>query len=132
MLSSLLVFYKKFNDKGGHIARSGAKTLTKDVVCGWSLSNTLVVSFDGNVWPCCFYSNAHYNMASVFLKHPFTKKYFSYNNNIYETPIEEILSNDWWQELPYTFVNNPNRLCLSSCSNYIKDGQLRTYEALRT
>ena len=123
-------FYKKFNDKGGHIARSGAKNLTNDVVCGWSLSNTLVVCFDGNVWPCCFYSNAHHNMGSVFLQHPFIKKYFSYNNNIYETPIEEILSNDWWKELPYTFVNNPNKLCLSSCSNFTKDGQLRTYERL--
>ncbi|MBO47736.1 MAG: hypothetical protein CMD57_01885, partial [Gammaproteobacteria bacterium] len=58
----------------------------------------------------------------------FIKKYFSYNNNIYETPIEEILSNDWWQELPYTFINNPNKLCLSNCSNFTKDGQLRIYE----
>ena len=63
--------------------------------------------------------------------HPFARKYYDYNNNIYEKNLKDILSNPWWKELPYVIQSeNPIRNCSYSCSNKYEKGQFRLTESL--
>ena len=122
----------KFKKRGAQINRTNIADLDDKPTCGWSLTNTLNINFDGNVWPCCFFGNvAIMNKKSWTKHHPFVQKYYDYNNNIYENKLEDILKNDWWKELPYVIQSeNPVRNCVYSCSNKYKEGQFRMRERL--
>lgn len=116
-----------FKKKGALVTRSSVSERTEKPMCGWSLTNALNINFDGNVWPCCFFGNAAIMNKDSFIKHhKFIEKYYSYNNNIYETDIEDILNNDWWKELPYVIESdNPVRQCMRQCTKRVQKGQLR-------
>ena len=96
------------------------------------MTNSLNINFDGNVWPCCFFGNAAImNKDNWKKQHKFIKKYYDYNNNIYETDIEDILRNDWWKELPYVIESeNPVRQCIRQCTKRVQKGQLRLVNTL--
>jgi len=117
----------EFKKRGAQINRTTIADLDNKPTCGWSLTNTLNVNFDGNVWPCCFFGNFSVMNKKIWMKqHPFARKYYDYNNNIYENKLEDILKNDWWKELPYVIQSkNPVRNCVDSCSNKYKEGQFR-------
>lgn len=121
-----------FKEEGAHISRSTISERTGKPTCGWSLTNSLNINFDGNVWPCCFFGNASIMNKEHFTKHhKFIEKYYNYNNNIYETDIEDILNNDWWKELPYVIEsNNPVAQCTRQCAKNTRKGQLRLSNSL--
>ena len=121
-----------FIKKGAVVTRSGVSEITEKPMCGWSLANALNINFDGNVWPCCFFGNAAIMNKDSFIKHhKFIEKYYNYNNNIYETDIEDILNNDWWKELPYVIESdNPVRQCINQCTKRVQKGQLRLSNSL--
>lgn len=121
-----------FKKKGAVVTRSGVSEITEKPMCGWSLTNALNINFDGNVWPCCFFGNAAIMNKDSFIKHhKFIEKYYNYNNNIYETDIEDILNNDWWKELPYVIESdNPARQCINQCTKRVQELQLRLSNSL--
>lgn len=116
-----------FKKEGALIPLMRIEEATEKPTCGWSLTNALNINFDGNVWPCCFFGNAAIMKKDHWKKHhKFIQKYYNYNNNIYETDIEDILNNDWWKELPYVIESdNPVKQCIHHCTKYEKKGQLR-------
>ena len=116
-----------FKEDGALISRGTINEKTEKPTCGWSLTNALNINFDGNVWPCCFFGNASIMAQDWFIKqHKFIEKYYNYNNNIYETDLEDILNNDWWKELPYVIESdNPVRQCINQCTKRVQKGQLR-------
>jgi len=121
-----------FKKQGAQINKTGIPSLVSMPTCGWSLTNTLNINFDGNVWPCCFFGNASIMENKKWIEHhPFARKYYNYNNNIYEKNLKDILSNLWWKELPYVIQSeNPIRNCSYSCSNKYEKGQFRLTESL--
>lgn len=122
----------EFKKHGAQINRTKIPSLVSVPTCGWSLTNTLNVNFDGNVWPCCFFGNASIMHNKKWIEHhPFARKYYDYNNNIYEKSLKDILSNSWWEELPYVIQSeNPIRNCSYSCSNKYEKGQFRLTKSL--
>ena len=121
-----------FKKDGALISRGTASEGTETPTCNWSLTNSLNINFDGNVWPCCFFGNVAIMDKSRFIKqHKFIEKYYNYNNNIYETDLEDILNNDWWKELPYVIESkNPVRQCIRQCTKRVQKGQLRLVNTL--
>ena len=121
-----------FKKEGAHVSRATINEKTEKPTCGWSLTNTVNINFDGNVWPCCFFGNAGIMNKNYFIKHhKFIEKYYNYNNNIYETDLEDILNNDWWKELPYVIESdNPVKQCIRQCTKRIQKGQLRLSNSL--
>ena len=121
-----------FKEDGALITRGTLNERTETPTCNWSLTNSLNINFDGNVWPCCFFGNvAIMNKDNWKKQHKFIKKYYDYNNNIYETNIEDILRNDWWKELPYVIESeNPVRQCIRQCTKRVQKGQLRLVNTL--
>jgi len=121
-----------FKKKGALVSRGTISERTEKPTCGWSLTNAVNINFDGNVWPCCFFGNAGIMNKNSFIKqHKFIEKYYNYNNNIYETDLEDILNNDWWKELPYVIESdNPVKQCIRQCTKRIQKGQLRLSNSL--
>ena len=126
------VWRSNFKKEGALTSRQTRADMTEKPTCGWSLTNALQINFDGNVWPCCYFGNSDIMRRQQWKDHhEFVKKYYNYNNNIYETNIEDILSNDWWQELPYILESdNLVRQCKKHCTNCVKDSQLRLNKTL--
>jgi len=122
----------KFKKEGALTSRQPHADMGEKPSCGWSLTNSLQINFDGNVWPCCYFGNSAIMKSKEWENHhEFIKKYYDYNNNIYENDIENILNNDWWQELPYMLEsNNLVKQCLRHCTNCVKDSQLRLNKTL--
>lgn len=121
-----------FKKEGALTSRQTKANLNEKPSCGWSLTNSLQINFDGNVWPCCYFGNAAIMRNEKWKNHhKFVKKYYDYNNNIYETNIEDILNNDWWKELPYMLEsNNLVRQCKKHCTSCIAESQLRLHKEL--
>jgi len=124
-----------FKKEGALISRQTQADATEKPTCGWSLTNALQINFNGNVWPCCYFGNSDIMRRQEWKEHhKFIKKYYNYNNNIYETNIEDILNNDWWQELPYMLEsNNLVRQCKMHCTNCTSENlesQLRLHKNL--
>jgi MoaA/NifB/PqqE/SkfB family radical SAM enzyme len=121
-----------FKKEGALVSRQKKADATEKPTCGWSLTNALQINFNGNVWPCCYFGNSDIMRRQEWKEHhEFIKKYYDYNNNIYETSIEDILNNEWWQELPYMLESdNLVRQCKRHCTNCIGDNQLRLAKRL--
>lgn len=121
-----------FKKKGALTSRQTKANLSEKPSCGWSLTNSLQINFDGNVWPCCYFGNQGIMTIEKWQNHhEFIKKYYDCNNNIYETNIEDILNNDWWQELPYMLESDNLVIqCKKHCTNCISESQLRLHKRL--
>ena len=116
-----------FKREGALTSRQTKLEQSERPSCGWSLTNSLQINFDGRVWPCCYFGNADIMAGQEWKEHhEFIKKYYDHDNNIYETSIEDILKNDWWQELPRMLESdNIVRQCKKHCTNCVADNQLR-------
>jgi len=110
-----------FKKDGALNARNLSAELTNKPTCGWSLTNALQINFDGNVWPCCYFGNSAVMQGEKWKNHhEFIKEYYNYNNNIYDTELKDILSNGWWQKLPYVLeLDNTVRNCIKHCTSRI-------------
>jgi MoaA/NifB/PqqE/SkfB family radical SAM enzyme len=95
-----------------------------EVVCRWSKDNKININFDGQVWPCCYFGYSDHGTddpahQSRFYSNELIEKYNKnrLRNNIYFTPIEEILTNEWWTEdLPRSIAEEPISQCERNCS----------------
>lgn len=76
---------------------------------------SIFVDIEGRILPCCMYYS-----ASIFgeEKKVFEKLMYSKEkdwNNLHVHSMDYVLSHPFWQELIYSFDNNPNPLCIINC-----------------
>jgi MoaA/NifB/PqqE/SkfB family radical SAM enzyme len=112
--------------------------LSSEIVCRWARPrNEIVVNPDGQVMPCCFHANAHYQSRVDPTCNPDLDRNdiyaTEYNNNlkkynVFHTPLSEIINSEWYKKtLPNSMKgDNPVPQCERHCSNRIsKTHQLR-------
>lgn len=95
--------------------------LTENITCSWNKVNRISISYDGQVHPCCFFSNPYDKKSQWFLNHPLIKSYMNYKDelNIFNYSLSEIISHKWFNdELPNNWINKtPVNQCIKHCSN---------------
>lgn len=93
-------------------------TQETEITCKTKKENNLFVSFDGNVWPCCWIgSSMHFSGQSPTRES--MKVYSSTMNSLKHHTLEEILNNKWFShDLEKSWeINNSDRLhvCTRTC-----------------
>ncbi|MBO06487.1 MAG: hypothetical protein CMI58_05595 [Parcubacteria group bacterium] len=108
------------------------------IECEWMLNKRIVVGVDGQVWPCCFFSNNVYERENtigldsweISSTRPGRVGYYNmkiileyYKNkddyNIFKKPLEEIINSEWFTKtLPESWQIEKNTcvLCKRFCS----------------
>ena len=81
------------------------------------------INVEGTIWPCCFASNIQF-FDPVESKHfemiekKYISKYGQHWNNIYHTPLQQILDSDWFsKDLPNSWKTPKHSyfMCLENC-----------------
>lgn len=105
------------------------------VLCKWGYDNFIKINFDGQVWPCCHFSDKEYHARSDDFKSlDIINEYnlMRLDNNVKFTPLSKILSNSWFKgKLQESIKNKPTETCLKYCSTKVRpysEMQLRTNE----
>lgn len=127
----------------GKISGTNIKEHSNEIVCRWAKPrNEIVVNPDGQVLPCCFHANAHYqnqfdsNYGKEVHEHPIYMEEYDANPkdfNILYTPLSDIINSNWFQKtLPNSMTSNsPVPQCERQCSNRRKKvHQIRTVEVI--
>ena len=122
-----------------HLRDDDYATMKDKVVCRWANDNKININFDGQVWPCCYFGYSDIGSDSPdhqrrFYDNDLIQKYNEnrLGNNVYFTPLEEILRNDWWvKHLPESIEKSPISQCTRNCSftSELSVQQWRTLEA---
>lgn len=126
----------------GLISSTNMKKHSNKIKCTWGLPrNEVVINPDGQVMPCCFHANAHYqnkfdsNYGKELAKHPLYMEEYNQNlekYNVLHTPLTDIINSEWYSKwLPESMQgDNPVRQCEKHCSNrIIKEHQIRVSNA---
>jgi len=96
----------------------------KKVLCKWGYDNFVKINFDGQVWPCCHFSDKEYHEEyDKFKSLDIIKEYdlMRLDNNIKFTPLSKILSNSWFRgKLQDSIENQPSEYCLKHCSTKVR------------
>ena len=127
----------------GKISGTNFSEHTSEIVCRWAKPrNEIVVNPDGQVLPCCFHANAHYqnqfdsNYGKEVHEHPIYMEEYDANQkdyNILYTPLSDIINSNWFSKtLPQSMTsNNAVPQCERQCSNRRKKiHQIRSVEAI--
>lgn len=99
----------------------------KKIVCQWAQpKNEVVVSYDGQVLPCCYHQNPYHRKFRGLLKSIDGSKnsslYSEYEEdklklNILHTPLKDIIESKWYSKtLPDSIENKPLEICTTICS----------------
>ena len=117
------------------------------IVCEWGEKNKVVVNPDGQVLPCCFFSNPHFYNKQVpevrkwFIEHPVMQEYQKYEKelNVFNSNLIDILKHKWFQSTLQDSwsktkpVYQCEKFC-GKCNKFgnIDSGFLAAYERKRT
>ena len=98
-----------------------------DIKCAWAKPrNEVVISFDGQVLPCCYHQNNYTMKKNKFIeKSPIYKEYEDnkLEYNVFHTPLHNIIDSKWWSKsLVDSITNDPIETCIRNCNN--KKGEL--------
>jgi MoaA/NifB/PqqE/SkfB family radical SAM enzyme len=113
--------HKPVNNKKyeNHIAQ-----IDENIKCSWDKINKIFISFDGQVHPCCYFSNPYDKRNQWFLDHDLIKSYSNQEKelNIFYNSLDEIINHSWIEnELPNSWESkNPVSQCVRHCSSRIK------------
>lgn len=112
----------------------------KQIRCGWALPrNEVLVNPDGQVLPCCYHGNGHYNHKfdqtkgkQIWNHDIYTQEYNAHPEkyNVLHTPLSAIINSDWYRKtLPESMKgDNPVPQCAKYCSNRLKrQHQIRSH-----
>ena len=95
--------------------------INQNIKCSWSEINKISISFDGQVHPCCYFSNAYDRKSQSFLDRPLMKSYSNQKKelNIFHNTLSEIINHQWInKELPDSWVSEkPIGQCIRHCSS---------------
>ena len=134
-----------FLEKADRESLSGAKVtgrkvsiLEEDIVCRWAKPrNEVVINPDGQVLPCCYHANVHFQgringiSGKELSRNPIYKDDYNMNlekYNIFHTPLSEIINSEWYKKtLPNSIKgSDPVHQCINQCSSRVKkEHQLR-------
>lgn len=97
------------------------KEVKPSIKCLWAKPrNEVIVSYDGQVLPCCYHQNNYHRNLSILMKDDVYKDYEEnkLKHNVFHTPLSEILNSEWWlKKLPNSInSDNPVRSCAVNCS----------------
>ena len=95
------------------------------IFCQWAKpKNEVVVSYDGQVLPCCYHQNPYHRkfrgllVGNDQLYSEYEKDKLKYN--ILHTPLKEILESKWYsKDLPDSIEDKPLEICTAICSRRI-------------
>ena len=98
-----------------------------DIKCAWAKPrNEVVISFDGQVLPCCYHQNRYTMNKNKFIKESLIYEEYEDNKleyNVFHTPLHNIIDSKWWSKsLIDSISNNPIHTCIRNCNN--KKGEL--------
>ena len=86
----------------------------KSSLCEWHNDNSIQISADGRVWPCCVTCEEYYlkeNKDSVWSK-------ININNSLTQHSLTEILTNDFFSnQIDQIWQNNQSEICVN-CIKY--------------
>ena len=128
---------------GGRISGTKERENAYEIRCRWAQPrNEVVVNPDGQVLPCCFHANAHYQNQFDSKYGREVHEHSIYSNeydadptayNILHTPLSRILQSNFFQNTLESSMKSdtPVPQCVRQCSNRIqKQHQIRVYNAL--
>lgn len=121
-------------------SRGNTAILNKRIQCTWGLPrNEVIVSFDGQVLPCCFHQNGYVVKRKEIMEHPNYKEYEAEKDehNVFKTSLKGIMERAWWRKtLPNSWkdLDTAMSTCLKNCSTSGKrkagEHQVREYKKL--
>ena len=101
---------------------SAAVTQPKhDIECAWAKPrNEIIVSYDGQVLPCCYHQNNYHTNRNYFIdRDPLYTEYEDnkLKYNVLHEPLKDIIDSKWWSgTLVDSIANNPIRTCIVNCA----------------
>jgi MoaA/NifB/PqqE/SkfB family radical SAM enzyme len=92
-----------------------------NITCMWAKPrNEVIVSYDGQVLPCCYHQNNYHRKLKSLMVDDMYKEYEEnkLKYNVFHTPLSEILNSEWWtKKLPDSInSDNPIRSCAVNCT----------------
>lgn len=96
-----------------------------DITCSWGKVNRILINPDGQVLPCCYLGNTHYNNKEggpgyddKFANNELMKKYKNKEFNVFHNNLLNIVSSDWFsKDLKDSFTGGkPLKQCVTFCS----------------
>jgi MoaA/NifB/PqqE/SkfB family radical SAM enzyme len=92
-----------------------------NITCMWAKPrNEVIVSYDGQVLPCCYHQNNYHRKLKSLMVDDMYKDYEENKSkyNVFHTPLSEILNSEWYtKKLPNSInSDNPIRSCAVNCS----------------
>ena len=86
--------------------------------CEWREKRRMLVSIDGQVYPCCYLANNNFQNEEHMSKQPVMKSYMDCKDemNIKLHDITDINNHQWWTELEESW-SDPSRT-LRQCKNW--------------
>jgi MoaA/NifB/PqqE/SkfB family radical SAM enzyme len=98
-----------------------AKEVKPSIKCLWAKPrNEVIISYDGQVLPCCYHQNNYHRKLQSLMKDDMYKDYEEnkLKYNVFHTPLSEILNSEWYtKKLPNSInSDNPIRSCAVNCS----------------
>ena len=96
-----------------------------DITCVWAQRNRIVINPDGQVLPCCYLCNSHYNNKEggpnydvKFAENELMKKYKDKEFNVFNNNLLDIIAQPWFKkELKDSFTSGkPLKQCVTYCS----------------
>lgn len=106
--------------------------MSEEISCRWAKPrNEVLVNPDGQLLPCCYHGNNHYEKRidktkeTDMFRHTLYADDYNENlkkYNVLHTPLSEILSSEWYQKkLPESMTSdNPIKQCLRQCTTRTK------------
>lgn len=107
---------------------------TEEITCPYAVENKININFDGQAFPCCYFTNAYvagdtwsaHADAGKWKRSWIGREYLKdkETHNIYNTSIVDMLDDVWWTEkLPTSWKTEPALQCEKHCS--LKNGSFR-------
>jgi len=110
--------------------------MTEEIDCRYAGKNEIKINYDGQVLPCCYFTNAYiagerwssFDDAGQWKESWIAKEYLKNKmaHNAFERPLLEIISDEWWtKKLPFSWKheNKTALQCVKHCS--AKNGTFR-------
>jgi MoaA/NifB/PqqE/SkfB family radical SAM enzyme len=98
--------------------------INENIKCSWGELNQISISFDGQVHPCCYFSNSYDEGNVRFMNTPLIKEYIEDNKNlnIFNNSLSNIINHEWFKsKLADSWESEtPVPQCVSHCSSRIK------------
>jgi len=104
-----------------------------NIECAWAKPrNEIIVSYDGQVLPCCYHQNNYHKKNYGFIGEGVLYEEYENNKlkyNVLHTPLKDIIDSEWWSnKLTDSIANDPIRTCVVNCSKNVGNALIQKRE----